>query len=94
MSKTKSAGSTKLGRDSRPKYLGVKLFAGEEAKPGSIIVRQRGTKFLPGQNVRRGRDDTLYSLVKGKVRFSTKTKIRFNGRKRTAKVVSVMPSPN
>ena len=94
MSKTKSAGSTKLGRDSRPKYLGVKLFAGEEAKPGSIIVRQRGTKFLPGQNVRRGRDDTLYSLVKGKVRFSTKTKIRFNGRKRTAKVVSVMPNPN
>ena len=70
MSKTKSAGSSQLGRDSRPKYLGVKLFGGQKAKPGSIIIRQRGSKFLAGKNVRKGADDTLYSLKEGLVEFS------------------------
>lgn len=89
MAKTKSAGATKLGRDSLPKYLGVKLFAGEIAKPGMIIIRQRGTKFLPGKNVKRGSDDTLYALKEGVVRFGTKRKKRFDNSQRIAKIVNV-----
>lgn len=91
MAKTKSAGSTKLGRDSQPKYLGVKLYEGQKAKPGSIIIRQRGTKFIPGKNVRRGNDDTLYSIKQGVVKFRTIRKIRFDNSKRIAKVVEVLP---
>lgn len=90
MAKTKSAGSTKLGRDSRPKYLGVKLFGGQFAKPGSIIIRQRGTKFLPGENVRRGNDDTLYATEQGTVQFRSINKKKFDGNSRTAKVVNVV----
>lgn len=89
MAKTKAAGSSKLGRDSQPKYLGVKLFEGEKAKAGSIIIRQRGTKFLAGKNVRRGRDDTLYASKEGLVRFSTKRKKGFNNSQRKVKVVNV-----
>lgn len=89
MAKTKSAGSTTLGRDSRPKYLGVKLFGGQKVQPGSIIIRQRGTKFLPGQNVRRGNDDTLYAIAKGVVKFATKRIKRFDGSRRIAKIVNV-----
>jgi len=89
MAKTKAAGATKLGRDSLPKYLGVKLFEGQKAKPGSIIIRQRGTKFLPGKNVRRGGDDTLYALKEGMVRFGTKKIKRFDKSQRKAKVVNV-----
>ncbi len=91
MSKTKSAGSTSLGRDSRPKYLGVKLFGGQKAQPGSIIVRQRGTKFLPGKNVRQGKDNTLYAIAKGVVKFATKRIKKFDGSRRVAKVVNVEP---
>jgi len=89
MSKTKSAGSTSLGRDSQPKYLGIKLSGGQKAKSGSIIVRQRGTKFLPGKNVRRGKDDTLYAIKQGIVKFVTKKIKRFDGNRRIAKIVSV-----
>lgn len=89
MAKTKAAGATKLGRDSLPKYLGVKLFEGQKAKSGSIIVRQRGLKFLPGKNVRRGSDDTLYALKEGVVRYGTKRIKRFDQSQRKAKVVSV-----
>ena len=89
MAKTKAAGATKLGRDSLPKYLGVKLYAGEIAKAGSIIIRQRGTKFLPGKNVGRGRDDTLYALKEGVVRFVTKRKKGFNNSQRIAKIVNI-----
>ncbi|MCL0057292.1 50S ribosomal protein L27 [Dehalococcoidia bacterium] len=91
MAKVKATGSTKLGRDSRPKYLGVKLFAGQITNPGSIIIRQRGTKFLPGKNVRQGRDDTLYALKKGLVSFTTKRKRKFDNSQRIAKVVNVNP---
>lgn len=91
MAKTKSTGSTSLGRDSRPKYLGIKLFGGQIAKPGSIIIRQRGTKFLPGINVRRGNDDTLYSTTEGLVQFKIKNKKKFDGNSRIAKVVNVIP---
>ncbi len=91
MAKTKATGATKLGRDSQPKYLGVKLFEGQRTNPGSIIIRQRGTKFLPGKNVRRGGDDTLYALKKGVVYFSTKRKKGFNNSQRIAKIVNVEP---
>jgi len=89
MAKTKAAGTAKLGRDSQPKYLGVKLFDGEKAKIGSIIIRQRGTKFIAGKNVKRGKDDTIYSLKQGIVRFATKRKEGFNNSQRRVKVVSV-----
>ncbi len=91
MSKTKSAGSTSLGRDSRPKYLGVKLFGGQKAQPGSIIVRQRGTKFLAGKNVRRGKDNTLYAVAKGIVKFTTKRIKKFDGSRQITKIVNVEP---
>ena len=91
MAKTKAAGSTRLGRDSLPKYLGVKLYEGQKVKPGMIIVRQRGTKFLPGKNVRRGRDDTLYAVSEGLVKFGTKRKKSFDNSQRIAKVVNVEP---
>ncbi|PJE57666.1 MAG: 50S ribosomal protein L27 [Candidatus Portnoybacteria bacterium CG10_big_fil_rev_8_21_14_0_10_38_18] len=91
MAKTKSAGSTKLGRDSQPQYLGVKLYAGQIAKPGSIIIRQRGTKFIPGKNVRRGRDDTLYAVKTGTVKFKTVKKINFDSNKHSATVVEIAP---
>ena len=91
MAHTKSAGSTKLGRDSQAQYLGVKLYAGQIAKPGSIIIRQRGTKFIPGKNVRRGKDDTLYAIKTGTVKFKAKKKINFDNRKRTATVVEIAP---
>ena len=91
MAHTKSSGSTRLGRDSQAQYLGVKLYDGQIAKPGSIIIRQRGTKFIPGKNVRRGKDDTLYAIKTGTVKFKTKKKINFDSRKRTARVVEVLP---
>ena len=89
MAKTKAAGATKLGRDSLPKHLGVKLFDGQIASIGQILVRQRGTKFLPGKNVRRGGDDTLYALKAGAVHFATRRKKKFNNSQRIAKIVSV-----
>ena len=89
MSKTKAAGTSRLGRDSRPKYLGVKLFAGQKAKKGSIIVRQRGSIIIPGKNVKMGKDNTIYALKEGIVSFSTKRKKIFDGSQRIVKVVSV-----
>lgn len=89
MSKTKAAGTTRLGRDSNPQYLGVKLSDGQKAKAGSIIIRQRGTKFLPGKNVKRGNDDTLFCVKEGTVKFATKAKRCFDGSRRVVKVVNV-----
>lgn len=91
MAHTKSAGTSRLGRDSNPKYLGVKLFDGQLAKPGYILVRQRGGKIRPGQNVAFGNDYTIYALKEGKVKFSTKTIIRFNGQRKKVKIVNVRP---
>ena len=68
-------GSTRNGRDSNPKYLGVKCFGGERVKAGSIIVRQRGTKFRPGRNVGLGRDHTIFALAEGTVEFGTRRRI-------------------
>jgi len=70
MAHKKGLGSTKNGRDSNPKMLGVKTFGGEYVKAGSIIVRQRGTKFHPGLNVGRGGDDTLFAKIEGTVKFA------------------------
>lgn len=89
MSTTKSTGATKLGRDSQPKYLGIKLHDGEKARPGMIILKQRGTKFLAGKNVKKAGDDSLYAMKEGTVRFTPKKKIRFDGSRRIAKSVSV-----
>lgn len=89
MSKTKAAGSTKLGRDSISKRLGVKLFGGQLAKAGNILVRQRGTRYLPGANVKKGADDTLYAAKEGTVSFRTIRKIRFDGKQRIAKIVNI-----
>ena len=84
MASTKAGGSAKNLNDSNPKYLGVKLADGASARPGMVIVRQRGTKFYPGRNVGIGKDHTLFALVTGKVEFETKGK---GGRK----VASVVP---
>jgi large subunit ribosomal protein L27 len=72
MSKTKGGGSTRNGRDSNAQRLGVKVFDGTTVTAGSIIVRQRGTRFHPGQNVGRGGDDTLFALAEGKVKFGNR----------------------
>ena len=69
MAHKKGQGSTRNGRDSNPKFLGVKAFGGQEVHAGSIIVRQRGTKFRPGANVGMGRDNTLFALAAGTVQF-------------------------
>lgn len=90
MSKTKAAGSTKLGRDSRAQRLGVKLFGGQQVKAGMVIVRQRGTKFHPGINVKRGADDTLYAARNGVIHFKEKHKTGFNGSKRKIKIIDVL----
>ena len=89
MAKTKAAGSTRLGRDSISKRLGVKLSHGETARAGNVLVRQRGTRFLPGLNVRRGADDTLYAAKDGRVTFKTIRKTKFDGKQRIAKVVHI-----
>ena len=91
MAKTKAGGSTKLGRDSVGKRLGVKRSDGQTVNPGEIIIRQRGTKYLPGTNVKRGSDDTLYAAVAGTVKFQTKKKISFNNHGKSVKVVAVVP---
>lgn len=72
MSKTKGGGSTRNGRDSNSKRLGVKAYDGTQVSAGSIIVRQRGTKIHPGHNVRRGGDDTLFATADGKVKFGSR----------------------
>ena len=79
MASKKAAGSTKNGRDSKGQRLGVKKFGGETVKPGNIIVRQRGTKFHPGNNVRMGRDHTIFSVLDGQVKFERVTKTRMKG---------------
>jgi large subunit ribosomal protein L27 len=83
MAHKKASGSARNGRDSQGKRLGVKLYGGQLAKGGSILVRQRGTPFKPGANVGRGKDDTLYARITGIVRFEDK-----GGR---GKIVSILP---
>lgn len=89
MASKKAGGSAKNLNDSKPKFLGVKLYAGEIASPGSIIIRQRGTKFIAGKNVGMGRDHTLFATSKGKVEFKNKRKKNFDGSTSVRKVVEV-----
>ncbi|MFW5853080.1 MAG: 50S ribosomal protein L27 [Patescibacteria group bacterium] len=89
MSTKKAGGSAKNLRDSNPKYLGTKLYDGQEAKAGSVIVRQRGTKILPGENVGLGKDHTIFSKITGKVVYNTVRKTKFNGQTKRYKKVSV-----
>ena len=79
MSKTKQGGSSRLGRDSAAQRLGIKISAGQIAKVGMIIVRQRGTRYLLGKNVKKGSDDTIYAMKNGTVKFSSKTKKLYDG---------------
>jgi large subunit ribosomal protein L27 len=72
MAQKKGGGSTRNGRDSQPKMLGIKAYGGETVSAGSIIVRQRGTQYHPGENVGLGKDHTLYALINGKVEFAVK----------------------
>ena len=83
MAHKKGVGSSRNGRDSNPNRLGVKCFGGQPVRAGGIVVRQRGTRFHPGRNVGKGRDDTLFSLVDGVVKFE---------RMRARDVVSVYPA--
>ena len=76
MAHKKAGSSSKNGRDSNPQFLGVKRYGGEEVLAGNILVRQRGTKFHPGRNVGRGKDDTLFALVDGVVKFERMDKKR------------------
>ncbi len=89
MAHRKSGGTASNLRDSNPKYLGTKLYDGETAQAGSVIVRQRGTKILPGKNVGLGKDHTLFALKPGKVKFGTKRKTHFNGKVMVKKNVNV-----
>ncbi|MFH1894681.1 MAG: 50S ribosomal protein L27 [Patescibacteria group bacterium] len=89
MAETKTGGRSRMGKDARPKYLGVKISDGQVAEPGNIIVRQRGTKFVAGKNIRKGRDDTLYAAKAGKVFFVAKNKIGYDSRKKKIKIVSI-----
>ncbi|MEU4444475.1 50S ribosomal protein L27 [Actinosynnema sp. NPDC050801] len=82
MAHKKGASSSRNGRDSNPQYLGVKRFGGQVVKAGEILIRQRGTKFHPGVNVGRGKDDTLFALAPGAVEF---------GSKRGRKTVNIVP---
>lgn len=92
MAHVKGTGTTSLGRDSQGQRLGVKLFGGEKANSGSIIVRQKGTKFRAGQNVKRAKDDTLFAVISGTVSFKTKKIKRFNGQLKHATFVSIIPT--
>ena len=89
MSKTKQGGSSRLGRDSESKRLGVKIYDGQKVKIGMIIIRQRGTHYLLGKNVKKGSDDTIYAMKDGVVKFSSKSKKLYDGSSRATKKVSV-----
>lgn len=89
MAHRKAGGSTQLGRDSVSKRLGVKIFGGQKIKNGNIIVRQRGTKFHPGKNVKRGADDTLFALKDGVVEFASKKVKNFTGKLVKRRFISV-----
>ena len=90
MSHKKAGGSTRLGRDSQAQRLGVKVHDGQSIKKGMIIVRQRGSRVHAGTNVEKGGDDTLFALVDGKVKFSQRKRVRFDGSMKMSKYVSVL----
>jgi large subunit ribosomal protein L27 len=93
MAHKKAGGSTSLGRDSISKRLGVKIFGNQAVKKGQVIVRQHGTKWHPGKNVKAGGDSTLYALTDGMVKFQKKMQKKFHGGLRRTRIVSVEPNP-
>lgn len=90
MAHTKQKGSSKNARESASKRLGVKLFGGQIAQPGNIIIRQRGTKYTPGVGVRIGDDDTIYAIKQGRIKFKTKKVTKFDGSRKVVSTVSVI----
>ncbi|MFA6908636.1 MAG: 50S ribosomal protein L27 [Patescibacteria group bacterium] len=92
MAHVKGVGTTSLGRESESKRLGVKVFAGELARAGNILVRQRGTKFYAGKNVGMGTDHTLFAKAAGTVKFAKASRRRFNGKLVLRTFVSVVPA--
>lgn len=92
MAHKKAGGSTQNIRDSKPKYLGVKKFGGEAVSAGNIIIRQKGMKFEPGENVYRGKDFTLHAGIDGKVKFGEKRLVKFNRQHKSKTTVSVEPT--
>ncbi|MBI5076948.1 50S ribosomal protein L27 [Candidatus Falkowbacteria bacterium] len=91
MAHKKAGGSTALGRDSNAQRLGVKKYAGEKIKAGNILVRQRGTVFHPGENTKRGKDDTIFSTANGILEFKTKKVKNFTGKLKRRTFVHVNP---
>lgn len=90
MATKKSGGSSKLGRDSQAKRLGVKIYDGMPAKTGNIILRQNGNKFYPGKNTKQGKNYDIYATSPGKVKFGTKQKKNFQGKTKKVNTVSVV----
>ncbi len=91
MAHRKAGGTARNLRDSNPKYLGVKIADGQTAEAGSIIVRQRGTEFMPGKNTDMGKDHTIHALVKGTVKLGRARKVGFDNRTTSKKIVNVVP---
>ena len=90
MATKKGQGASKNMRDSNPQYLGIKLADGERAQVGAVIVRQRGTKAVPGKNVGMGKDHTLFAVTEGQIKYELKRKVCFNGAKSKVHKVSVI----
>jgi large subunit ribosomal protein L27 len=93
MAHKKAGGSTKLGRDSQSKRLGIKLFGRQTCKSGNIIVRQKGTHYYPGKNVVLGKDFTITAKIDGVVQFQKKMLPKFNGQLKKSTIVNVVPKP-
>lgn len=89
MAHRKAGGTAKNLRDSNPKYLGTKLYDGEVARPGNIIIRQRGTKIVAGENTATGKDHSIFATKEGTVKFGTKRKLSYDGRVKVMRSVSV-----
>jgi len=89
MAHKKAGGSTRLGRDSNAQRLGIKIYGGQTAKAGAIIVRQRGTRYRPGKNTLLGKDDTIFAKAAGVVKFNKKKIKKYDGRLQYSQIVSV-----
>lgn len=92
MAHKKAGGSTRLGRDSNPQYLGTKVYDGQFVNAGAVIVRQRGTRIHAGKNVQRGTDDTLYASIPGVIKFTQRKRTRFDGALKMTKFANVIPT--
>ena len=92
MAHTKAKGATKLGRDSNSQRLGVKIYGGQVARAGNIVIRQRGTSFRPGRHTALGKDDTIFALVDGLVKFERRTVVKFTGQPAVARLVHIEPT--